>query len=129
MMQEAVRPGGAFGPGYPAAAKRMSDAINTARVAGDTGKWLAIRLHDGSCDGTAYDTRADAIRHQLHIEFCTYVRVMPGSATPAECWAVLRFTRWAYDNGHRITSPEDPDPIMPGRAEDLSRLLRQKMRL
>jgi hypothetical protein len=127
---EAVRPGGAFGSGgFPDEARRMSDAINLARLAGDTGRWLAIRMHDGGSDGIAYDFRADAIRHQIHPEFCTYIRVTPGSATPAECWPVLRFTRWAYDQGFRITSPEDPDPIMPGKAEDLAAILRQNMRL
>lgn len=128
VIPEALRPGGAFAGAVPDEARRMADQINLHLAAGKVAHWAAIRLHDGGSDGIAYETRAAAIRHQLHEQFCTYVLMHPGGMTPAEAWAVLRFTRWAYDNGFRITSPEDPDPVMPGRMEDLNALLRTSRR-
>lgn len=115
------------GFGFSDAAKRMADqvSLHIAALGNDAFfRWVAIRLADGGSDGTLYDTRADAVRHQSDERLCTYVMVPPTGMTPREADAVLRFTRFAYDNGYRITSPEDPEPIMPLRNEALSALTR-----
>lgn len=121
----------AFGPvlAFPDAARRMSDQVNLHLAAGQVMRWAAIRLADGTSDGVAYDTKQDAIRHQLHEELCTYVLIQPGGMQPREADAVLRFTRWAYDNGYRIRDPDDPLPVMPGRMEALDKIVTQRMRL
>ena len=48
------------------AAKRCSDIITLAAIAGSAGRFMAIRLADGGSDRDLYDSRDDAIRHQLH---------------------------------------------------------------
>jgi hypothetical protein len=112
--------GAAFG--FSDAARRMADQVNRHIEAQGFlahGRWAAIRLADGGSDGVLYDRRADAVRHQRDERYCTYVQVPPNSMTPREAEAVLRFTRFAYDHGYRITSPEDPEPIMPLRSNAL----------
>jgi hypothetical protein len=119
--------GNAAGFGFSDSAKRMADAVNFHLLVegfAATGRWVAIRLSDGGSDGTLYDRRCDAVRHQLDERLCTYVQVPGNTMTPREADAVLRFSRFAYDSGYRITSPEDPEPIMPVRHEELSRIVR-----
>jgi hypothetical protein len=114
------------------AAKRMSNIINAlitfTPVWELRTKWLAIRLQDGGYDGTLYDTREDAIRHQLDERFCAYV-CMAGliqGAKPLDCAIFLEYHRQAYDAGMRLHEPEAPQLIMPtslydrltGRARD-----------
>lgn len=120
-----------FGPvmAFPDAARRMSDTVNMHLAAGSVAKWAAFKLADGTSDNTAYDSRADAIRHQFREDLCTYVLIQPGGMQPREADAVLRFTRWAYDQGYRITSPEDPHPVMPLQMQDLNQLTQTKGRL
>jgi hypothetical protein len=88
----------------------MTDAMNLAAVAGDGGKWLAVRLSDGGTDGVAYDTRREAIRHQLHETLCAYVRAYEITAREAE--TVLAYHRAVYDAGYRLPDPDD-EPRAP----------------
>jgi hypothetical protein len=111
-----------------AAAHRMSDAINQQLVNGNCFRWLAIRLADGGSDGVAYDSRYDAVKHQLHESFCAYVLVQPCGATPAIAQGTLNFYRAAYDSGRRITDPEQPDYILPLTNEDMTNKLNRLFR-
>jgi hypothetical protein len=86
-------------------------------------RWVAIRLADGGSDGTLYDTRSAAVTHQSDSRLCTYVQIQPFGMTPREAEPVLRFTRWAYDHGYKITDPADAEPIMPNQRADLRRLI------
>ncbi|WP_301177230.1 hypothetical protein [Actinomadura geliboluensis] len=96
------------------AARRCSDAVRLHIAAGMAGKWAAIRLSDGGSDGTAYDTRADAIRHQLHETQCAYVKVPLDDMPPEHAARYLAFHRRAYDAGFRLTDPDDRrEPVMP----------------
>ena len=83
-------------------------------------KWLAIRLQDGSYDGTLYDTRENAIRHQLDERFCAYVCMgtMLSGAKPLDCAIYLEFHRQAYDAGMRLHEPEAPQLILPTSVYD-----------
>jgi len=90
---------------YDDAARRCADVTTLAAMAGDGGRWLAIRLSDGGSDGAVYDTRAEAIRHQLHESQCAYVRVQ--EMTVAEAATFLTFARRAYDAGFRLCDPDD----------------------
>ena len=58
----------------------MSDHYNLHKSAGALpGWWLAFALSDGSHDGEAYPTKAEAVRHQHHNEWwCCFVRIVPG---------------------------------------------------
>ena len=101
------------------AAKRMAGIINSLVVFVPLWelktKWIAIKLQDGSYDGTLYDTREDAIRHQLDERFCAYVCMggMLSGAKVLDCAIYLEVHRQAYDSGMRLHEPEAPQIIMP----------------
>jgi hypothetical protein len=98
--------------GYSDAAKRASDIINSYRhfIPWDElkNKWLAIRLSDGGHDGTLYDTKRDAVRHQLDEFLCAYVcfRNLQAGSSPREMELFLKFNRDTYDAGFRLPDPD-----------------------
>lgn len=100
------------------AAKRASDNINAYVTFTPRDelqhKWMAIRLSDGGYDGTLYDSKRDAVRHQSNEFLCAYVsfRNLPGGSSPQEMEIFLRFNRDAYDAGFRMP---DPDDVSGGR--------------
>lgn len=100
------------------AAKRMSGIINGLitfhQVWDIQSKWIAIRLADGGSDGVLYDTRDDAISHQLDERLCAYTALqsMMGGAKPLDCAIFLEFHRQAYDAGMRLHEPEAPQLIV-----------------
>ena len=110
--------------GITDAAKRCADMVSMHAVAGSWGKFVAIRLHDGGSDGVLYDTFFDAVSHQISENYCTYFKVPTTGMQTKEADAVLRYARWAYDNGYRPSSFGEVQPIMPNRREDLEALLR-----
>jgi len=83
-------------------------------------KWIAIRLQDGGSDGNLYDSREDAIKHQLDERFCAYVCMgaMISGAKPLDCAIYLEVHRQAYDGGMRLHEPEAPQVIMPTSVYD-----------
>lgn len=70
------------------------------------GKWVAIRLADGGSDGVLYDTRRDAIAHQMHERQCAYVRVPSDDMSPKSAQVFLDFTRQCYDANIPMADPE-----------------------
>lgn len=94
------------------AGKRASDIINSYLVFTPwdeiKGKWVAIRLSDGGSDGTLYDSKRDAVRHQSDEFLCAYVsyRNMMQGCTPHEMDRFLEFNRKAYDAGFRLPDPD-----------------------
>lgn len=91
----------------------MSDAINMYRMNMPwewlKDKWMAFSLQDGTSDGVLYDSKQDAVRHQLHEFQCCYIAFvnLMGGAKPVECMTFLNFTRDAYDSGMRLVDPDD----------------------
>ena len=71
-------------------------------------KWLAVNLQDGSTDGTLYDTKREAVRHQLDEFMCAYFcfRNCLGGITPKEAMIWLDWVRKAYDAGFRMPDPD-----------------------
>lgn len=105
-------------------AKRCADQINFGLNSGFVGKWVAIRLADGSSDGTFYDQRADAIEHQLHESLCCYIKIPPTGVSIEEASRFIAFNRLAYDAGFRLTDPADErQPVMPHTQEEFIGLL------
>jgi hypothetical protein len=106
------------------AAKRMSGIINGYIVFMPMwelrSKWLAIRLSDGGSDGTLYDSREDAINHQLDARFCAYTafQSLMGGASPKDCAIWLEVHRQAYDANMRLHEPEAPQLIVSAGAYD-----------
>lgn len=106
------------------AAKRMSDIIN-GRLAfsqdwGIRSSWMAFRLSDGGSDNVVYDTRVDAISHQIHENLCAYFcfRNAMGGTTPRDCQIFLDVHRAAYDSNMRLSEPQAPVMIVPTKYHD-----------
>lgn len=100
-------------PRYSDAAKRASDIVNSyiAFVPLDElrEKWLAIRLSDGGSDGNLYDSKREAVKHQLDEFICAYVcfrNLIAGGSKPRDMELFLRFNRDAYDAGFRLPDPD-----------------------
>lgn len=99
------------------AAQRLRDAVALQlEVHGDQahGKFIAARLEDGASDGTLYDTRRDATRHQINDPWCFYVKVHVGGIQVREAWTVLMYARQAKKAGIVFTEEE---AILPQRLE------------
>lgn len=101
------------------AARRASEAVNLHVIGGNVGRWVAIRLADGTSDGIPYDTRSDAIAHQLHEQQCAYLVVTPDGITPENAARFLLLNRALYDAGYRLADPDMPgEPITPLTMEE-----------
>lgn len=94
--------------------KRMADAINIHITFGNVfelrTKFMAISLADGRSDGVLYDSKKDAVRHQIHEQQCYYVgfrNLNPGGVSAYECAVMLQFQRDAYGAGFRLADPDD----------------------
>lgn len=99
------------------------------------GSFLAIRLSDGSTDGTLYDSKQAAVRHvpdERWYAFFAFRTAPAGFASPKEAAIFLAYHRAAYDRGFRLPDPDSPaggpDLIMPTPEEhvldQLARLMR-----
>lgn len=109
-------------------ARRCSDSVNTHYVAlgfDAIRKWVAVRLSDGGSDGVLYDTKRDAVRHQLFEQQCAYVCISPGGMNPCQAESYLATMRKYYDAGWRLPDPNDEhggrEPIRRLTAEDQAR--------
>lgn len=103
------------------AARRCAEAYNfqlTAHGMNASGKWIAVKLADGSSDATLYDSKADAVRHQLHENLCAYICIMPARMPVDDALSVLRTHRKLYDAGMRLSDP-DKHVQLPTRREFL----------
>lgn len=98
--------------------RRCAEQINLHVLARATGRWAAIRLSDGGSDGNAYDTRADAIRLQLHPQQCCYIRIPLMGMPEAEAQSYMDLWRDLYDKGVRLDDT-DRDLMVPIRVENL----------
>lgn len=100
---------GRFFSPYSDEARRCSDIVQLHLVAegtGAMGKWVAIRMSDGGSDNTLYDTKQQAIRHQLHEQQCCYLVIPPSGMNPRQAENFLKFNRAMYANGMRMIDPD-----------------------
>ena len=101
------------------AGKRASEAVNLHVLGGNVGKWVAIRLADGASDGIPYDSRSDAIAHQLHEQLACYMQVTPDGITPHDAVRFILINRALYDAGYRLADPDmSGEPIYPQTREE-----------
>jgi hypothetical protein len=119
------------------AGRRMSEAHEAARAAGGIGRFIAVRLSDGHCDGDIYDTRDDAIRLKSGFaSLYAYVKIQPGQMPPGEATAWIALHQRAADAGMPLTGPSPVLPTGPGtdrlllphqhaRARGFARILRR----
>ena len=117
--------------GHLDSSKRCADFVNLHWAAlgfGSVGKWVAIRLRDGSSDGVLYDTKRDAVRHQFDEFLCAYVRLIGMQMTVCEAEIFLETHRRLYDRGFRLADPDAKSGgrqfLGSNRAEERLRVLR-----
>lgn len=96
------------------AGKRAADNLNIHTLCNSRedirDKWIAIRLMDGSSDGTLYDNASDAIRHQNFEQECWYVcfrGLSPGGINAKDCSIMIMHYRKARDAGLRFVDPDN----------------------
>jgi hypothetical protein len=94
--------------GHTDAAKQISDHYNLHVAAGAIkGWWLAFGLQDGGHDGTAYETKAEAVLHQHHAEWWTmFVRIGPSTMSVCEAESQLMWQRQQA----KLKLPQRDDP-------------------
>jgi hypothetical protein len=99
----------------PDDAKRFADIVNgyVAFVNPDElhRKWLAVRLSDGGTDGTLYDSKRDAVRHQLDEFLCCYFsfRNCMNGISPSDAQRYMEYNRLLYKGGARMPDPDRSD--------------------
>jgi hypothetical protein len=104
--------------------KRAHDTIALHVIGGNVGKWVALRLEDGSSDGIPYDTRREAIEHQLHEQLCCYVKVPPDGMPAEDALRFILINRSLYAQGYRLADPDMPgEPIYPMTDEEMLRTI------
>lgn len=106
---------------YSDAAIRCSDIVNLHVMAGGVGRWCSIRLSDGGSDGAIYDTREQAISHQLRPEYTTQVLIPPDGMSHQEAEAVLKYWRALVDANVRDDDPRLEMPLIPLTRRDIAR--------
>lgn len=116
------------------AAKRIADTYNLHRAAdphSSVGKWFASRLNDGTTDGTLYDSKVEAVRHQRHDEdFYCFTQIVPSTMTPENAETFLNIQRRMYDKGLRLADRDTggKDMIRRVSQEDMRSQLRAMFR-
>jgi hypothetical protein len=106
------------------AAKRMVDMLALHQTVLTTEEIIAKRfaafaLADGSSDGTAYETRGDAMRHQKgHPALYAYIQIPLERWGTFACDTLLWYVRSVYDNGYRPRLGE-AELIIPRNIEEV----------
>jgi hypothetical protein len=109
------------------AAKRMSDQINAHLTFNKPheirSKWIVFKLRDGSTDGAIYDSREQAISHQLDSKWCLFLsfRSLLGGSSAKDCQILLDAHRLLAESGARLHEPEAPQLIMGTKHYDALR--------
>lgn len=102
---------------YEDAAYRLSDQVGLHLVGqgqSACGRWVAARLSDGGTDEILYDSRADAVRCQLHEMQCAYIVITPDGLPPKAAAFMLALSRDLYARGLRLSDPEAYRATMAG---------------
>lgn len=127
--------------GHSDAARRVRDTYSMHQEAGKAygtlvhlNKIFAVALSDGTGDGSLYDTRHEAIRHQHHNEkWYAYLRVERHPMSLCNAESILKMHRDAYDAGLNFADRDDAfvsaHEIIPRlTAEDHSKQVRNLAR-
>jgi len=104
----------------------MADTINLTLISfpWDTlvHTWMAFRLDNGETDGVKYETKADAVKHQIDERwFCFFcMRRAMGGVTARDCQLFINVHRYVYDTGGTAAFIEpDVDVIISSRSNDI----------
>lgn len=98
---------------YSDAARRISDAVQLHLLAdaeGNSGRWLAFRLDDGTPDPTLYDSRSDLIRSKgLFAKHWGALKILPMGIPYREAESYLKTSREIADNPNLAWKATDAD--------------------
>lgn len=101
--------------GFSDAARRISDAAQTAITLGRRDQWLAFALADGRVEGApdnprTYPRRAIAVAAQGHnARNFGYIKVPWDSVTPRAAEVMLKLARQLREINHDLVDPEVAD--------------------
>jgi hypothetical protein len=107
-------------------AKRITETYIMHRMAdpiGNTGKWFAVSLQDGTGDNTIYDSKPDAMKHQHHNEYNRlFIQIVPGQMNVCDAELLLSGARKLRDARKDLMDRDHPkgglEPINRLSAED-----------
>lgn len=105
--------------GFSDAARRVSDAANTAIVNGGRGRWIAFRLTDGTVEGMpdrpkTYPVRRDAVKAQGHsARDYGYLQVPWDGVTARAAEVMVKLQRQLRDTDLQLIDPEVADRDYP----------------
>lgn len=111
-------------PKFSDAARRCADSATLHVIAdpANIGKWIAVRIADGTTDNTIYDSRRSAVgSHWMDEKYWAFPQLHPGGMQPEEAEVFLDYHRKLYDAGFRLPDPDMQMPVMPITHEDRSR--------
>jgi hypothetical protein len=119
------------------AGKRLAGIVNLLVVARDPWELkecvLAVKLQDGSTDGSVYDSQYDAVRHSDPTRcFYFHFKGNLGGIDPREASIVIQFHREAREAGIPQADPDakkrQPVPILSNYGHDVySRVQRSRL--
>ena len=100
---------------YSDDARRIAASMTIHTLAGNSWKWAAFRLSDGTPLGnTAYDTRREAmLAARWNADHYMYLEIQPDGMSAEAAEVALNFARQLYDAGVRINPDWDFDISMP----------------
>lgn len=111
------------------AAKRCADGVNLAIAALGTeaiGKWMCVKLADGSVDQTVYDHQSSAVAAMWPDERAyAYLKIPRQWMTLCEAESYMRFNRLRYEAGMNVM-PDPRDVRRPGEVRDVIKPLTRR---
>lgn len=104
----------------------MADTINLTLISQPwdmlARTWMVFRLDNGESDNVKYESKADAVAHQLEEKwFCYFcMRRALGGVTARDCQLFINMHRYVYDSGGAASFIEpDVDMIISSRSNDI----------
>lgn len=91
-----------------ARARRAFEQLNLLNIVHGKdlqGRWVAISLANGSVSHHLYDSKAEAVRFQLHEKQCAYM-CLNGLPTLGEMRYFLDENENLYDRGYSLADPD-----------------------
>jgi hypothetical protein len=108
------------------AGKRMADIINLTLISQPwdalVNTWMVFRLDTGESDNVKYESKSDAVDHQIEEKWYCYfcMRRALGGVKARDCQLFINMHRYVYDSGGAASFIEpDVDMIISSRSNDI----------
>jgi hypothetical protein len=104
----------------------MADTINLTLISQPwdvlVNTWMIFRLDTGESDNVRYESKADAVSHQIEEKWWVYfcMRRALGGVSARDCQLFINMHRYVYDSGGSASFIEpDVDMIISSRSNDI----------